>query len=122
VRSKFPTLVVLVGTLASSACNLVPGACTFQAVPPVSVDVRDSVTNALAGRGARIIARDGAFADTADFSDSYDGPYGLAHERPGTYTVTVEQQPYRLWSRAGVRVIRDECHVSTESITARLQP
>lgn len=117
-----PTLLLLVSTLASSACNLVPGACTFQALPAVSVDVRDSVTNAVAGRGASIIAHDGVFADTAEFVSAYDGPYGLAHERVGTYTVTVEQQGYRPWSRTGVRVTRDECHVRTVSITARLQP
>jgi len=87
------------------------------------VDVRDSVTNALAGRGASIIARDGVFADTAEHPfAAYDGPYSLARERAGTYTVTVEQQGYRLWSRPGVRVTRDECHVRTVSITARLQP
>ncbi len=115
-------LFLLVSTLATSACNLVPGACTLQGLPAVSVDVRDSVTNALAGRGAAIIARDGVFADTAEYPFAYDGPYSLARERAGTYTVTVEQQGYRLWSRPGVRVTRDECHVRTVSITARLQP
>jgi hypothetical protein len=121
VRLKVATLVVLVCTLATSACRLVPGACTTEAKPAVSVTVQDSATNARVGRGARIIARDGAFADTADFSNEYDGPYGLAHERRGSYDVTVEQQGYRIWSRAGVSVTDDECHVRTVSITARLQ-
>jgi hypothetical protein len=85
------------------------------------VAVLDSLTNALAGRGARIIVRDGAFADTADFSNEYDGPYGLAHERPGLYDLTLEQQGYRVWSRAGVIVTDARCHVRTVSITARLQ-
>ena len=122
MRSKVATLLVFACTLASSACKLVPGACTTEAAPAVSVTVRDSATNALVGRGARIIARDGEFADTADFSNEYDGPYGLAHERTGSYDVTVDQQGYRVWSRAGVNVTRGECHVRTVSITARLQP
>ena len=84
--------------------------------------VQDSATNALVGRGARIIARDGNFADTANFSNVYDGPYGLGRERAGTYDVTVEQQGYRVWSRAVVKVTRGECHVRTVAITARLQP
>lgn len=111
----------LSGVLLTGGCNL-PGttACTADARPAVSVDVRDSVTNAVAGRGARIVARDGAYADTADFTD-YAGPYGLAHERAGTYTVTVEQQDYRPWSRAGLTATRGECHVRTVAITARLQ-
>lgn len=118
------TLLPLVITLASSTCNLVPGStvCTLQAIAAVSVDVRDSVTNTAAGRGARIIARDGVFADTAKIANAYDGPYGLAYERAGTYTVTVEQQGYRPWSRTGVSVTRDECHVRPVSITALLQP
>jgi hypothetical protein len=86
------------------------------------VDVRDSVTNAAVGRGSRIIARDGAYADTAEITNMFDGPYGVAYERQGTYAVTVEQQGYRTWSRSGVRVLREECHVRTVSITARLQP
>ena len=93
----------------------------MDARPAVSVDVRDSIAGAPAGRGARIIARDGAFADTAKHTSQYEGPYALARERAGTYTVTVEQDGYRLWSRGGVRVTRDECHVRTVSLVARLQ-
>lgn len=121
MQSRFFTLAALVGPLAITGCNLFPGACTTEAAPAVSVDVRDPDTNEPAGRGARIIVRDGEFADTADFTDSYDGPYGLAHERAGTYTVTVEQQGYRLWSQSEVRATRGECHVRTASLTARLQ-
>jgi hypothetical protein len=107
----------------SGACQL-PGsvACTLEARAAVSIDVRDSVTNAAVGRGSTIIARDGAYADTAEITGVFDGPYGLAYERAGTYTVTVDQQGYRPWSRAGIRVTKDECHVRGVSITARLQP
>jgi hypothetical protein len=96
-------------------------ACSADARPAVSVDVRDSITGAPAGRGARIVARDGDFADTARYPSEYEGPYGLARERAGTYTVTVEQAGYRPWSRGGVRVTRDECHVRTVLLPARLQ-
>ena len=119
---RFPTLLILSTTLASGACQL-PGtvACTADARAAISVDVRDSVTNAAVGRGSSIIARDGPYADTVDITTLFDGPYGLAYERPGMYTVTVEQQGYRTWSRSGVRVTKDECHVRGVSITARLQ-
>jgi hypothetical protein len=116
-------LFLLASTLVSGACQL-PGsvACTLEARAAVSIDVRDSVTNAAVGRGSTIIARDGAYADTAEITGVFDGPYGLAYERAGTYTVTVDQQGYRPWSRAGIRVTKDECHVRGVSITARLQP
>ena len=113
--------VVLTAIVAASACNDNPVSCTAQSVPAVAVTVRDSLTNALAGRGARIVARDGAFADTARATTTYDGPYDLAPERSGTYTVTVEQQGYRVWSQQGVSVGRDKCHLRTATLTARLQ-
>ena len=111
----------LLSTLVASGCGLPSVACTMEAAAAVSVDVRDSVTNALVGRGATIVARDGAYADTADIAGFFDGPYGLAHERAGTYVVTVEQQGYRPWSRSGINVTRGQCHVRGVSITARLQ-
>ncbi|MEO5580406.1 MAG: PEGA domain-containing protein [Gemmatimonadaceae bacterium] len=45
----------------------------------------------------------------------------LAYERAGTYTVTVTKPGYREWRRTGVQVGRDECHVITVPLTARLQ-
>jgi hypothetical protein len=114
--------LLVVTALASVGCKLPGGvACSADARPAVSVDVRDSVTDTPAGRGARIIAQDGVFADTAKTPSGYEGPYALARERAGTYTVTVEQEGYQLWSRSGVRVTRDECHVRTVSLIARLQ-
>jgi len=121
--SLFRSTAIVVGAAASVGCNPFTGTvCTTEARAAIVVDVRDSSTDAPAGRGARVIASDGAFADTAHTSADFDGPYGLAHERAGTYTVTVEQEGYRDWSQDGIRVTRDECHVRTVDITARLQP
>ena len=113
--------ILSAGVVLAIACNTDPLACTAQAVPAIAVSVQDSASGALAGRGARVVAKDGAFADTARATSSYDGPYALALERNGTYTVTVEQQGYRAWSQSGVSVSRDRCHVRTASLTARLQ-
>ena len=85
------------------------------------IDIRDSASGTFVGAGARAIARDGTFADTA-FAEATAFPYSLAFERPGSYTVTVEKPGYRLWTRDGVTVTRDRCHVITVSIVARLQP
>ena len=120
MRAMVLGALVMAGAIAMAACSGSPVSCPASVAPAVFVTVRDSVTNALVGRGSRIIARDGAFADTARTS-TYDGTYGLADERSGTYAVTVEQQGYRSWSLQGVSVTRGECHVRTASLTARLQ-
>ena len=120
-----PVSVLLLGAaVVLSACQRGPTqvVCTADLRPGILLDVRDSVNNVPAGRGARIIAQDGAYADTVKNIGSFDGPYQLAQERAGTYTVTVEQQGYRLWRRSGVEVTADQCHVRTVSLTARLQP
>ena len=116
--------IALVATVVVSACDADgnPVACTAQATAGIAVSVQDSASGTLVGRGARIIAQDGTFADTARATTAHDGPYALAFERGGTYTVTVEQQGFRTWSRSGVSVTRDQCHVRTAALTARLQP
>lgn len=125
MSSRCRNVLVFAGVAVLAGCDLITGpACTTEARPALTVDVRDSITNATAGPGARIIARDGAFADTVlvPTDDAARFPYQLAHERAGTYTVTVERDGYRPWSRSGVRVTKDECHVRTLALTARLQP
>lgn len=118
-------LVALAGAAGLAGCDQLTGPpCTTDVRPALRVDVRDSSTNAPAGAGALIVARDGAFADTVLVPAHAAGasPYHLAHERAGTYAVTVERDGYRPWSRTGVRVTKDGCHVRTVELTARLQP
>lgn len=125
-RSAVPPLVPLLAPLALSACEL-PFAsdtlCTGDVVPAVRVAVRDSATNAPAGTQALVVARDGAYADTARGSAATPDlfTFGLAAERPGSYDVTVEQPGYRTWRRDGVRVTRGQCHVNRVDLTALLQ-
>jgi hypothetical protein len=94
--------------------------CTQEARAGITVDVRDSVTNALAGQGVRIVAREGAFADTVT-SATFDGPFGLVFERAGTYTLSVDRPGYQSWSKAAVEVTKGTCHVNGVVVTARLQ-
>lgn len=107
---------------AAASCGIVsePVVCTDEARPAIAVEVRDSVSNALVGEGARVIAADGSFADTA-FAISDVPVVGLAHERSGNYVVTVRQAGYLDWSRTGIRVTEGPCHVHTVTVVALLQ-
>ena len=99
-------------------------ACTEEARPALMVALADSLTGATGGFTAVTIrAMDGACADSivmATYPDQFNGPVALAYERRGTYTVSVSANGYATWSKAGVVVSGDQCHVSTVSLTARL--
>lgn len=115
--------------LMAGACNSSPGGpdggvCTLEARPAITVFVRDSVSGAHVARGSVATATSGTFSDMATYPAGAvqdDLPLSLAHERAGTYTVTVTKPGYSEWRTTGVRVTRDECHVVTETLTARLQ-
>ncbi len=123
--------VLMSGVFLMSAvsCNSSPGGpggavCTLEARPALSIFVRDSSSGAPIGRGSSATATDGVFVATATYPPGGpdDLPLSLAHERAGTYTVVVRNPGYRDWRATGVRVTRDECHVITQTLTARLEP
>lgn len=115
-------MLLVAGAALVAGCSdmLSPEICTMEARAGITVLVLDSATNTPVGEGASIIATDGAFADTVITVADYEGPYGFVHERAGSYTVVVEKDGFQHWSTSDVRVTRDDCHVHTTSITARL--
>lgn len=119
---RLPTVLISALALSLAACDLFSPqpVCTAEAYAAIALEVRDSVTNAHVGGGSLIVASDGSYADTASTSINR-AIYGLAYERAGTYTVSVQKPGYQPWSRAGVQVTRGECHVNTVSLVARLQ-
>ncbi len=116
-------LVLIAGAVTVAACSggVTDSVCTLEARPGISVDVRDSITNALVGRGSSVIVREGAaVVDSAYDTGASDGPYALAYERPGTYTVSVTKTGYQPWAKTGVQVVRNGCHVNAVPVIARL--
>jgi len=109
-----------IGCSSPTANNIV---CTDIFIVGLTVTVQDSVTGAPAYAGATVIARDGTYADSAsrpaNSTDTF--PLPLAGERAGTYDVTVRESGYLDWTRKGVQVTRNECHVNTVAVTAKLQ-
>lgn len=122
LRSRLAAVVLSAAAIA--ACDFpFTGACTTDFRYGVVVEVRDSVTGAPAAAGARLIVRDGAYADTSDQPPFVD-PLILqaAGERGGFYDLTVQKPNYQEWTRRNVRVWEDRCHVIPVRLGARLQP
>jgi hypothetical protein len=107
-------------------------ACDRQIVCPsdfrygLVVAVEDSATGAPAASGARLVARAGAYADSAEYPPGRPEldaePLRAAGERAGTYDVAARKAGYRDWVEGGVGVDANECHAEARRLTARLQP
>jgi hypothetical protein len=117
---------VIFSAAAVAACDFPStGGCTLEFLYGVVVDVRDSVTGAPAAAGARLIVRDGAYADT---SEQLPSPYTdelilqAAGERGGIYDLTIQKPNYQEWTRRNVWVREGRCHVIPVRLGARLQP
>jgi hypothetical protein len=95
----------------------------------INITVVDSTTGSPPSE-ATLLARSVTFTDSvgprAPFQSVANGPLVLilstAGERTGVYAVTVRSPGYRDWTRTGIRVTADECHVKPVILTARLQP
>ncbi len=114
--------LVPAGLLLAGGCLLdtTPVACTAEARPGLSVTVLDEPTARPLLTGVTVTARDGAHAESV--TTSFGGLYSLAYERPGRYDLTVTHADYRPWTRTGVVVLADDCHVITVGVTASLTP
>lgn len=120
--SAFAAVAILLGGCDALSNEVI---CTAILVYGIRVTVQDSVSGAPVASGAQLIARDGAYADTASFpanQPNFDGlPLQAAPERPGTYIVTVRKTGFGDWVRNVTVVREDECHVRSVELTARLQ-
>lgn len=91
------------------------------------VIILDSANGTGLAPGATVVLEDGAYRDSIVLGLGYPLPgdsifYSTStYERTGTYTVRVRRPGYALWEREGVRVTRDQCHVVTARVRARLQ-
>ena len=106
-----------------SSCDIVdPRACTTDVRPAIVVQVRDAATQAPAASGATGVLSEGSFSDVmqpADLSENTLELFG-ALERPGTYTVTIDEPGYQQWKQERVRVRDGSCHVETVTLQASL--
>lgn len=120
-RMKLLIFTLISLPLAAAACD--DGPCSLSLTPSIQVTVQDSVTGAVAVSGARMLLRDGAFADTVEMYTPGRNTLSTPWERPGMYTVIVQKAGYKEWFRLNVRVIMENhCDTRPVFLTARLQP
>lgn len=108
--------VILSGCKAPTVCVSLPQYA-------VTAEIRDSTSGAPAAFGARVSIRDGSFVDSTLIlnGDSTKALHvSLGGARPGTYTLRVEKNGYRTWSRAGLVASETECGVSNHYQLVRL--
>src|SRR5688572_19226539 len=117
-------VIVALSILFTGGCGIVEGTvCDDIALAGIRLSVVDSLTAGVVTAPEVIVkAATGSFTDSIRVSSAQAATLvGLAHERPGTYTVDVTATGYATWRQAGVRVTEDECHVRPVTLVARLR-
>ena len=119
------TLCLLPALLAGCDMPGAPGACTAHVAPAIIVEVLDAETEAPAAEGVEGWVFDGSYSDSLRLSGMTSTYEWLtlsgAPERPGEYLIRLRKPGYQDWVMSHVRVGRDECHVLTRTVVARLQ-
>ena len=126
---RLPVSLGAVGlALLALGCNTGPDevACTENLAYGLTVRVTDSVTGVPAGRLATVVAQEGAYQETLLFMGDLGVADSLtffgAAERAGTYQISVSKAGYQTWTRGGLEVLADVCHVHGVTVDAKLQP
>lgn len=93
--------------------------CTTEARAGINVTVVDASSGIALASGSTLTLREGEWVET--IVDAIGNALPGAWERAGTYDVTVARDGYQTWTRQGVTVTADECHVIPVTITASLE-
>lgn len=124
----FGAAVVAAALIGCSNQTLPPTGefCTKEARPAIQVTVTDESNAPLPSAASlRVIATDGAYADTARAVPGIANPssFSLAYERPGTYRLDVSATGYTSTTVSDVRVVKtaNDCHVVTQTVAVKLR-
>ena len=121
-------LILTLASLLWLSLGCSTGPCTLEGYYAINVNVKDSVSGAFTASGARLVVRDGAYADSMEVPANRPDldAFGLhvGFERTGLYSVTVRKPGYQDWMRTNIGVgRRGDCEkLRAVSLTALLQP
>lgn len=124
------TSLGLVAVLLLSACgensnsNGEQGACTASIDAGIWIRVLENVSGNSISCGARAVVTASGYSEVVDnpaipgcLNDTW---LAAAHERPGTYAITVSRTGYFDFTVNNVEVTPGGCHVNTVTVEARL--
>ena len=111
---------IIACTALLTGCDVLsPRSCTTEFVYGIVVTAVDWTSGAPISDGlAGVTVKAGV---TSDMVVAGNLLYG-AGEDEGVHSLVVTAPGYELWTRDGVRVEGDECHVTTNELTAPLRP
>ncbi len=96
--------------------------CTEEARAAITLAVVDGATEDPVC-DAVVTLRDGDYVERIEGAEGVNAcPYAGAWERPGTYAISVTHPAFETYTREGIDIGADECHVFSFSMTVRLQP
>ena len=117
--------ILILACMALSSCQETFRACTTEYVPGIRLNIYDAETGEAVVRGAKVVIRDGDYIEVISGNDaSHPEWYNVftgAYERPGVYRITVRKPGYQDWALSDVVVLKDECHVITQTIDVALK-
>lgn len=127
------TILFLGLPLLAAGCSLLGDGsevCTTEAFPAIVVEVTNASTGApVAPEGIEGVVVDGSYTDSLRTRipipyDMAEGGtvLGAALGRSGTYDVRLKKSGFALWTRSGVEVESNTCHVKTKTLEAQLEP
>lgn len=111
-------------SLLLTCCTFADGCDTYGA-HALAVAIVDSLTQAPTASSAVVRVQDGEFVEMVTIPAQADRDTVralLALERPGRYSIEVEKNGYKPWSRLGVVALEGRCHVKTVELQVRLVP
>ena len=126
MKRRASTILLMASLVVGCKEGVTPARiCTTEARAGIQVEVRDAASGMPAADSVTAYAQDGLFVDTLRTFPVVPPQGALTltgvYERPGVYAVVIMKPGYRDWIHANVVVNKDECHVITVHLDARLE-
>ncbi|WP_074405755.1 carboxypeptidase regulatory-like domain-containing protein [Aquimarina megaterium] len=120
MKKVFLLLLILCGACNDDDKTEDPVLCTLEARPGLEVTIKDTTDATFLVEGITVVATDNEYKETLE-NISGTTIFVGAHERTGTYVITVSKTGYTTITSDPIIVKEDICHVITESLEILLE-